>query len=174
MYNLDNIMSDIKKTLVKEDSGSIVERIIDKYYIKVYNGCEYEKVSYLYFDQIYWELVFWLGQNMQYLKQNNVQLKKLNNFFEKHITEARIDTYKLREKIYFHWKIRSSFKESDKKEWFWDLPKNNVLFNEILQYLLKVYKMNEENFENIQYQVRKELDLNCTLDELNIKLKSLK
>lgn len=152
--SVSNMITDVTKRFKNCNVFDLSTYLINYYYTYFYNGSENEKVSLIYFDYVMIELILWLGQNMERLKQDKKNVKKVDNFFKKEILKAKIKSYKTRLNMYHKWLGGEIYKDDP---------------CDMQQYLLKIYRNLKECKE-----VKKELGLNETILELRIKLKEIK
>jgi len=148
------MITDITKQFKNCDVFDLSTHLINYYYHYFYQGSEHDSVTLIYFDYVMIELAIWLGQNMQYLKQNKKSVKKLSNFFEKEIIKAKIKSYSTRINIYHKW-LGGENHKYDK--------------NRILQYMFKLHK----SLSNLN-DIKKDLGLTESIEQLEIKLKEIK
>jgi len=151
---VSNMITDITKQFDRCDTFDLATHLINYYYHYFYQGVEHDSVTLIYFDYVMIELAIWLGQNAQYLKQDKKSIKKLANFFQKEIVKGKIKSHSIRVNIYHRWLGGKRYK-NDKSE--------------VLQYMFRLYKNISDRNE-----VRKDLGLLESIDDLKKKLKEIK
>lgn len=143
----------------------IAEKILNLYYKKLYTGTENSHISLLYFDLLLWEITDWLGQNMNYLKQDK-KIKKLENFISKSILQAQINTYQTRKNMFHLW--LGGLEQYTK----WKHIKLNDL--QITKDFLEQNKMKQEHQMNSKKLKKEEFNLQIKLFNIQRDLKEYK
>ena len=162
METLKEMINGIKKFHADDENFDVVSYLLKHYYVDSYHGQELDYTYFLYFPSMWWELTFWIGQNINGANERSrVSIKEL---LDKFVLGAKISTYAQRKRIYKHWMMKDKEVDFD-----FENPDKSLIENKLLKSLYMQFHTLDQRAE-----VEEALALDVSITELKKQLKRMK